>query len=73
MGRIYNSTNLVCQGAWHTAKTDRGVAGPDTALCQCCNAWHGCIVKDTVKMIHFQSNNLQYTIRCPQKVYIVSK
>ena len=24
-------------------------------------------------MIHFQSNNLQYTIRCPQKVYIVSK
>lgn len=25
--RIYNSTNLLCQGAWHTAKKDRGVAG----------------------------------------------
>lgn len=24
-------------------------------------------------MIHFQSNHLQYTLRCPQKVYIVSK
>lgn len=24
-------------------------------------------------MIHFQSNHLQYTLKCPQKVYIVSK
>lgn len=23
--RIYNSTNLPCQGAWHTANRDRGV------------------------------------------------
>lgn len=29
------------------------------------------IVQD-VKMIHFQSNHRQHTIRCPQKVYIVS-
>lgn len=27
MNGIYNSANLPCQGAWHTAKKDRGVAG----------------------------------------------
>lgn len=69
-----NSTNLRCQGAWHTAKRDRGVVSQiECSANACCNAWHWCIVKDTVKMIHFQSNTLQYTIRCPQKVYIVSK
>ena len=26
-GRIYNSTNLLCQGAWQTANGDKGVAG----------------------------------------------
>lgn len=69
--RIYSSTNLRCQEAWHGTKRDRGAAGQKESWC--CNAWHRCIVKDTVKMIHFLSNNLQYTTRCPQKVYIASK
>lgn len=71
MDEIYNSTNLGCQGAWHAAKRDRRSVGPVGALCQCCHAWHWCIVED-VKMIHVQSNHLQHTIRCPQRVYIVS-
>lgn len=42
-------------------------------LCQCCNAWHRCIVKDTVKVIHFPSNALQCTLGCPQMLYLVYK
>ena len=73
MDRIHNSTNLLFRGAWHTTKRDRGVAEPRGALGQFCNAWHMCIVKATVKLIYFSSNNLQFTTRCPQKLHLVSK
>lgn len=66
---IYNSTNLRCQEAWHAAKRDRGSAGASLLALPCLADTS--IVQD-VKMIHFQSNHRQHTIRCPQKVYIVS-
>lgn len=69
MDGIYNSTNLRCQGAWQAAKRDRGSAGAGQPVLRCLADRR---IVQGVKMIHFQSNHRQHTIRCPQKVYIVS-
>lgn len=71
-GGIYNSANLPGQRAWHKAKKDRGVAAKTECSANAVMSGIDALLK-TVKMIHFQSNHLQYTLRCPQKVYIVSK
>ncbi len=48
-GGIYNSTNLLCQGAWHTAKRDRGVASQIERSANAVMSGTGALLKTLLK------------------------